>query len=47
MALSKLKKINLPEGVADGKVTQHVMKCHKCLYCGAEELKDEAYDNAK
>ncbi len=56
--LAKVQEVDLRDGVADGKVTKLVKKCHKCsrtmspkhrkcLYCGAEELQNEAYDNVK
>ncbi len=55
---AKVHEIDMRDGVADGKVTQKIMKCpkcdrtmspkhRKCLYCGAKELQNEAYDNAK
>ena len=55
---AKVHEIDMRDGVADSKVTQQIMKCHKCnrtmspkhhkcLYCGAEELQSEAYDKAK
>ncbi len=56
--LAKVHEIDMRDGVADGKVTPTVQKCpkcdrtmspkhRKCLYCGAGELKSEAYDSAK
>jgi len=54
--MTKVREIDLMDGVEDGKVTKHVAKCtqcervmsprHKrCVYCGAERLDATAFDN--
>jgi hypothetical protein len=51
----KVHEIDMLDGVADGKVTKHVLRCgecerimsprHKrCVYCGAERLDKTAFD---
>ena len=53
--LERVKMIDLMDGVADGKASRSVQKCHacqrvmsprhrKCLYCGAEKLAQSAFD---
>jgi ribosomal protein S27AE len=53
--MERVRRIDLMDGEADGKVTRKVKKCakcdrtmspkhRKCLYCGAEELKLSAFD---
>ena len=54
--MERVRAIDLADGVADGKVTRTVRQCtqcgrtmsprhRKCLYCGAEELKESAFDD--
>ena len=56
--MNKVHEIDIRDGVVDGKITEGIKKCRKCdrtmsqkhrrcLYCGAEDLKTEAYDAAK
>lgn len=55
---AKVHELDMRDGVVDGKVTRTLKKCYKCsrtmsprhrkcLYCGAEELQNEAFDAAK
>jgi hypothetical protein len=54
--MERVRLIDLADGVPDGKVTRTVRRCvqcgrtmsprhRKCLYCGAEELKESAFDD--
>lgn len=54
--MDRMQQIDLADGVADGKVTRTVAKCHncgrtmsprhnKCLYCGATKLERTAFDS--
>jgi len=54
--MEKVRQIDLMDGVEDGKVTKHVVKCsqcervmsprHKrCMYCGAQRLDSTAFDS--
>lgn len=53
--LQRVQMLDLMDGTADGKATRTVQKCHKCgrtmspkhrkcLYCGASETHESAFD---
>ena len=54
--MDRVREIDLADGVEDGKVSKRVVNCpqcarvmhprhKKCMYCGATELKESAFDD--